>query len=703
MSTRAPWRVRGRAGLLPAALVALSRLLLVIVLLLPLFSNGVCAALPPVDLTELSLEDLMDIRVTSTSRRPQSVAESAAAVFVITQEDIRRSGVTSIPEALRMVPGVEVARIDGNKWAVSVRGFNGRFANKLLVMMDGRSVYTPLFSGVLWDAQDTVLEDIERIEVVRGPGASLWGANAVNGVINIVTKRARDTQGGLFVAGGGTEEQGFSTLRYGGQFEDDAFYRAYVKYFNRDSQEFIDDGDAADDWQVGRAGFRMDWEPDDSPDAITVQGDIYRGVVGTTGRQFSLTTPFSQTVNTDDDIFGANLLTRWTHDFDDGSDMALQVYYDLVSGDELGIQLREQTFDVDFQHHFLIGDRNDIIWGLGYRLVDADFDDSFTVSLNDDHRTDHLVSAFVQDEIALVEDELRLTLGSKFEYNTYTDFEIQPTARLLWTPDEQQSIWLAASRATRTPSQAEDSAELNTVLGPTDAANPFPNPFVLSVLGDTDLSSEDVLSFELGYRVQPTSDFSLDVAAFYNIYDNLSSVETESFVITPSPGFPDFFCLFIPLPGCLITGNSRFDNLGSAESYGVEVATDWRPESWWRLQGAYTYLHMDIDHGGAGGFTVHSEGRDPTHQLSLRSSFDLGEDWELDFWGRYVSELPERGVDSYFTFDMRLGWRPVDGVELAIVGQNLVSSDQLEFTPELIDTTPTEVQRAVYGKVTVNF
>jgi iron complex outermembrane receptor protein len=682
--------VWGRAGLVPAALVALSRLSLVVVVLLPLFSNGVCAALPPVDLTELSLEALMNIRVTSTSRRPQSVAESAAAVFVITQEDIRRSGVTSIPEALRMVPGVQVARIDGNKWAISVRGFNGRFANKLLVMMDGRSVYTPLFSGVLWDAQDTVLEDIERIEVVRGPGASLWGANAVNGVINIVTKRARDTQGGLFVAGGGTEEQGFSTLRYGGAFDRDAFYRAYVKYFNRDSQEFIDDGHAEDDWQVGRAGFRMDWEPDDAPDAITLQGDIYRGVVGTTGRQFSLTMPFSQTVDTDDDIFGANLLGRWTHDFEDGSDMALQVYYDLVSGDELGIRLREQTFDVDFQHHFLVGDRNDIIWGLGYRLVNADFDDSFTVSLDDDHRTDHLVSAFVQDEITLAEDELRLTLGSKFEYNTYTGFEIQPTARLLWTPDAQQSVWLAASRAARTPSQAEDSIVLNSVVSPLPPPlPPLPVPLQISVLGNEGQRSEDVLAFELGYRVRPDESLSLDVTAFYNIYDHLATVE-------PLPGFTIFPCP--PQPFCVL-GEAQFDNLGSGESYGIEAAADWRLEPWWRVQAAYTYLHLDLD----GDFTVHAEGRDPTHQLSLRSSFNLGEDWELDFWGRYVSELPERGVDSYFTFDLRLGWRPVDGVELAIVGQNLVSSDQLEFTPELVDTTPTEVQRAVYGKVTVNF
>jgi iron complex outermembrane receptor protein len=665
------------------------------VVLLQVSSNDVHAALPSVDLTELSLEDLMNIRVTSTSRRPQSVAESAAAVFVITQEDIRRSGVTSIPEALRMVPGVQVAHIDANKWAISARGFNGRFANKLLVMIDGRSVYTPLFSGVLWDAQDTVLEDIDRIEVVRGPGASLWGANAVNGVINIVTKRARETQGGLFVAGGGTEEQGFTTLRYGGQFDADSFYRAYVKYFNRDSYEFMGGGDAHDDWQVGRAGFRFDWEPV-GPDALTLQGDIYRGVVGTTGRQFSLTPPLSQTVNTDDDIFGANILGRWTHDFDDGSDMALQVYYDLVSGDELGITLREQTFDVDFQHHFRVGERNDIIWGLGYRLVAAEFDDSFTVGLSDDHRTDHLVSTFVQDEITLVEDELRLTLGSKFEHNSYTGFEIQPTGRLLWTPDDRQSVWLAASRATRTPSQAEDSFDLNSVLPP-PLPPPFPPlPFAtqLTVLGNPDQQSEVVAAFELGYRIRPDRDLSLDIAAFYNIYDRLASVEPifADFVACPTPPF--FLCFL---------GQSQLDNHGSAESYGVEVAADWRLESWWRVQGAYTYLHLDVDHDEPNGLTVHTDGRDPSHQLSLRSSFDLGEDWELDVWGRYVSELPERGVDGYFTFDMRLGWRPADGIELAIVGQNLADSEHLEFTPELIDTTPTEVPRSVYGKVTVSF
>lgn len=694
MSTRAPWCERGRAGLFPAALVSLSRVILVVVLLLSVFSNGVYAALPPVDLTDLSLEELMNLRVTSTARRPQTVAESPAAVFVITQDDIRRSGVTSIPEALRMVPGIEVARIDGNKWAISARGFNGRFANKLLVMIDGRSVYTPLTSGVLWDAQDTVLEDIDRIEVVRGPGASLWGANAVNGVINIVTKQARDTQGGLFVAGGGTEEQGFTTLRYGGKFDDDTHYRAYMKYFNRDSQHAIDGGDAADDWQVGRSGFRVDWQPE-GPDNLTVQGDMYRGVVGTTGTVFSLGPQLQQVINTDDDIFGANLLSRWTHRFEDGSDMALQVYYDVAQAQELGVDVEENTVDFDFQHHFTFRNDHDVVWGVGYRLIDGQFDGTFTTDFSESHRTDHLASAFLQDEIALVPDELHLTLGSKFEYSSFTGVEIQPTARLAWTPDDRQTVWTAISRAVRTPSQSAESISINSVLPPGDPNNPLPIPLQVAVLGNAGLVSEHVTALELGYRVRPANELSLDFSSFYNRYEDLLSVETSgplTFVPCASP--PLFVCA---------VGTTRFDNLGSATSWGFEASADWRATTWWRLQGAYSFLHMDVDHNGAAGFTVHAEGRDPSHVVSLRSSFDIAEDWEFDLWGRYVSALPERNVEDYFTFDARLGWRPLDGLEFALVGQNLFDDHHLEFTPELINTTPTEIERAVYGKVTVTF
>ena len=688
MCSWAPLRGRGRAGSKPAARSAFARGLMATVLLLPFCMGHAQAALPPVDLTSLSLEDLMNVKVTSVSRRPQSLAETAAAVFVITQDDIRRSGATSIPEALRMVPGIEVARIDGNKWAITARGFNGRFANKLLVMIDGRSVYTPLFSGVFWDAQDTVLEDIDRIEVVRGPGASLWGANAVNGVINIVTKRARDTQGALVVAGGGTEEQGFTSLRYGGKANDDTYYRGYVKYFNRDSQEFIDGSNAADDWQVGRAGFRVDWEPD-GPDAVTVQGDIYRGVVGTTGSVHSLAPPFAETVNRDDDMFGANLLTRWTRRFADGSDMALQVYYDLTSGDELGTSIAEHTFDVDFQHHFQPDDRNDIVWGVGYRLYAARFDGTFDVSFSDDHRTDYLANAFIQDDITIVPDELRVTLGSKLEYNSFTGLEIEPTARAIWTPDDRQSVWAAVSRATRTPSQTTDAISLNSVVPPGDPGNPFPLPVLVSIAGNSGETSEDLVSFELGYRIRPTDDFSVDIAGFYDLYDNLVTVETVGASL--QPGF--------------VLVNEQFDNLGCARTYGVEASADWRVAPWWRLQGAYTFLHLDVDRASSSNDPLieQTDGRDPVHQVSLRSSFDIGDDWEFDLWPRFVSSLPERNVDSYFTFDARLGWRPMDGVELAVVGQNLFDSRHLEFTPELINTTPTEIQRAVYGKVTVTF
>jgi len=688
MCSWAPLRGRGRAGSKPAARSAFARGLMATVLLLPFCMGHAQAALPPVDLTSLSLEDLMNVKVTSVSRRPQSLAETAAAVFVITQDDIRRSGATSIPEALRMVPGIEVARIDGNKWAITARGFNGRFANKLLVMIDGRSVYTPLFSGVFWDAQDTVLEDIDRIEVVRGPGASLWGANAVNGVINIVTKRARATQGALVVAGGGTEEQGFTSLRYGGKANDDTYYRGYVKYFNRDSQEFIDGSNAADDWQVGRAGFRVDWEPD-GPDAVTVQGDIYRGVVGTTGSVHSLAPPFAETVNRDDDMFGANLLTRWTRRFADGSDMALQVYYDLTSGDELGTSIAEHTFDVDFQHHFQPDDRNDIVWGVGYRLYAARFDGTFDVSFSDDHRTDYLANAFIQDDITIVPDELRVTLGSKLEYNSFTGVEIEPTARAIWTPDDRQSVWAAVSRATRTPSQTTDAISLNSVVPPGDPGNPFPLPVLVSIAGNSGETSEDLVSFELGYRIRPTDDFSVDIAGFYDLYDNLVTVETVGASL--QPGF--------------VLVNEQFDNLGCARTYGVEASADWRVAPWWRLQGAYTFLHLDVDRASSSNDPLieQTDGRDPVHQVSLRSSFDIGDDWEFDLWPRFVSSLPERNVDSYFTFDARLGWRPMDGVELAVVGQNLFDSRHLEFTPELINTTPTEIQRAVYGKVTVTF
>ena len=362
------------------------------------------------ELIELSIEDLVKVKVTSVSKKPQKILEAPAAIFVITQEDIRRSGAVSIPEVLRMVPGLEVAKIDSNKWAVTSRGFNGRFANKLLVLIDGRTVYTPLFSGVYWDMKDTLLNDIDRIEIIRGPGAALWGANAVNGVINIITKEAKDTHGTMVIAGTGTEEQGFGAIRYGGMIGQDTHYRVYAKYFNRDGAVHVSGEDAADSWDVFRTGFRMDSAMSDK-DRLTLQGDVYNGRTGETviTKSFDPTDP--ATFDQENDIAGANLLGRWKHSISDTSNIALQVYYDYTDRSSAILEQRHDTFDIDFQHNFGLDQDHQIVWGLGYRFIRDDISNTFYSSWNPDNRDIDLLSAFVQDDITLVDKKVKLTLG----------------------------------------------------------------------------------------------------------------------------------------------------------------------------------------------------------------------------------------------------------------------------------------------------
>jgi len=647
----------------------------------------------PADLTELSLEDLMNIEITSVAKKAQKLSEAAAAIFVITQEDIRRSGVTSIPEALRMVPGLQVARIDANKWAITSRGFNGRFSNKLLVLMDGRTVYTPLFSGVYWDMRDTLLEDVDRIEVIRGPGAALWGANAVNGVINIITKRSEDTQGGLVVAGAGTEERGFGAVRYGGKLGQDAYCRVYAKYFNRDSAVFASGEDASDEWDVSRAGFRMDWQGA-GPDALTLQGDLYDGETGETVITKSLDPSEPPTFDEDNDISGANLLGRWRHTISDTSEMALQVYYDRTERNGVILDQIHDTLDIDFQHQFTLGQRHEIVWGLGYRFVSDDISNTFYGSWDPHSRDDDLYSGFVQDDITLIKDRLRLTLGSKFEHNDYTGSEIQPNARLMWSPHEGHSIWTAVSRAVRTPSRTEHDGRLNiTVLPPGSLLPVFPGHVVVGVVGDGDYDSEELLAYELGYRVQPTERLSVDIATFYNDYSNLRTLE-------PGDPFPELS----PLPPHLAF-LSRADNRMEGETYGVEVAADWRPLDWWGLKATYTYLQIQLDVDRDSGDTISesAEGESPHQQVSLRSSMDMMQDLALDCWVRYMDDLPSQNMDSYITLDVRLGWKVRENVELSVVGQNLLDDRHPEYEPEFVDTIPTEVQRSVYGKVTWQF
>ena len=665
---------------------------LICVLLLVSLTTTVWAGELPVDLTELSLEELMNIEITSVSKKEEKLFEAAAAVCVITGEDIRRSGVTSIPEALRMVPGMEVAHIDANKWAISSRGFNDLFANKLLVLIDGRSVYTPLFSGVFWEAQDVLLEDVERIEVIRGPGAALWGANAVNGIINILTKRAQDTQGGMVSLGVGSEERGFSSVRYGGRLGNDGYYRIYTKVFDRDNFVYASGEEAADGWKVLQGGFRIDWEGSNH-NSLTLQGDVYDGEVGQTYKIIdSLEPPFERTFDFVVPIAGGNVLGRWEHVFSDASDLTLQLYYDRTEREDAAIAGYLHKFDVDLQHRFGSGERQEVVWGLGYRFMRDEIKGSFLMSVHPESRDYDLFSAFAQDEIALVEDRLRLTLGSKFEHNDYTGFEIQPNARLLWTPHRRHTIWGAVSRAVRTPSRVEDGMRVVREVLPSGVVSPdVPTAFV--VLGSRDFESEELLAFELGYRVRPTDRLFLDVATFYNVYDKFLTIEPGTpFLETSSP--PEHFV--VPF---------TVDNRMEAETYGVELEGDLRMLDRWRLRVRYAYLQMQMHLHRNSGYTSGEEweGVSPRHQFSLCSSMDLPGNLGLDLGARYVDDLPDIDMESYLSFDIRVGWNVMENLEVSAVGQNLFNTHHPEFRAPHTPPLPTEVERGVYGAMRWRF
>lgn len=643
------------------------------------------------DVTAMSMEDLMNMQVTSVSKRSQKMADAAAAVFVITQDDIRRSGATSIPEALRMVPGIQVARIDENKWAIASRGFNGRFDNKLLVLIDGRSVYTPLFSGVYWNFQDVMLEDVDRIEVIRGPGATLWGANAVDGVINIITKSAKSTQSALLNAGGGSEERGSTNVRYGGKINQDAYYRVYGKYFNIGPSVYPgSDLVANDNWDAWHGGFRTDWSPS-GPNSWTLQGDIQRSKFAENLSIPSLAAPFTSTFPNQGSFDGGNILGRWNHSFAT-SNMSLQMYYDhtrLI--DDSLFSDRENIFDIDFQHSFHPGSNHEVVWGVGYRAIHDSNDSSFTVSISPNQLTLNQFSAFAQDEISFADRRLRLTLGSKLEHNDFTGFEVEPNARLLWNLSKNQSVWTAVSRAVRTPAITEEGLQLNSaVIPPGGPGNPTPLPAVVAITGNHGFASEDLLAYELGYRMQVSNSFSADIATFYNQYSHLRTAE---------PGTPSIEGS--PIPTNIVIPFSAANNMGGG-TYGGEIFGDWRVLPKWRLLGSYSYLQMSLrkDANSLDPLPDNPAGSSPHNQVYLRSSLDLGRHFEHDFIVRHVGSLPGLNIPSYNSFDMHLSWSAPSGVVFSVGSQNLFNNRHLEFIPDFINTAPTEVTRSIYGQIT---
>lgn len=638
-------------------------------------------------LAGLSLEELMRVPITSVSKHTEEWFRSAAALDVVTGEDIRRSGARHLGDALRGSPGLAVARQDSHTWAISPRGFTSELASKTLVLMDGRSVYTPLNGGVYWDAQDTMLEDLDRIEIIRGPGGSLWGANAVNGVINVLTKSARDTQGTLVNAGGGSLEEAFGSVRHGGQLGEHAWYRVYTKYSQRDDFDLPGGGAAGDAWYKSQGGFRIDWDSSDV-DTLTFQGDYYQGQEHQTRTVATATAPFAATANYNDRFAGGNLLSRWTRQLEDGAELRVQAYYDRTERESLIPEEIRDTVDFEAQHRFDLGTWNQFTWGVGYRWNADQMKTNFALFFNDPDRSFDVYSAFVQDQIRVVEDRLALTLGMKVEHNDFTGVEVQPSARLAWTPGDRHTVWAAVSRAVRTPTRAEDDVYV---------VRPAPGPSYLGTFGSSSFDSETVLAYELGGRARITEWLTLDAAVFLNDYDQLTSVEPLAGAPPPlPPGTPPLFPLYAA-------------NTLTGESYGAELAAHFQLNDWWRLRGSYTWLRLQLHDGGTGLFPVEAvqEGNEAEHRAVVRSQMDLPWNLQFDVAVHYVDNLPSsvpgRAVPSYVGVDVRLAWRPRENIEFSIVAQDLLDPRHPEFVPISNPAPAAEVPRSVYGAVTFRF
>jgi iron complex outermembrane receptor protein len=621
-------------------------------------------------LKKLSVEELLNIEVTSVSKRPQRLSEAAAAIRVITGDDIGRSGASSFPEALRLADNLIVTQGTSASWSVSARGFNAAVSNKLLVLIDGRSVYTPLFSGVIWNMQDYLLDDIDRIEVISGPGGTLWGANAVNGVINITSKDARDTQGLYAEMGGGIESQDFIGVRYGGTLAPNVYFRVYGKYFDRAAEVLSDGSSARDSWNRTQGGFRIDTDATER-DKLTFQGDVYTG---------------NTNVSSDarGEASGGNVLGRWTHTVSDDADTTLQVYYDRThlgapfpaSGPIPAGTLTDDldTYDVDFQNRLRWGERHQLIWGLGYRFTHDALENAPTVAFLP-ARLDHdLFNAFVQDEIKLHE-KVFFTIGTKLEHNDYTGYELEPSGRLQWNVTSKHMLWAAVSRAVRMPARYDrDLFEPNPVNG-------------VFLNGNSSFRSETVVAYELGFRGQLAQAVSGSLSAFYNDYEHVRSLG-----LTPVTFLPVFF-----------------QNNLLADTYGLELSADYQASDWWRLHAGYTLLEEDVRvaPGEVDLFNALNETADPKQQVFVRSSMDLPRETQLDVAFRWIDTVhnnagPTPGtVPSYADVDIRVAWHATKNLEISIVGQNLLHDHHPEAG--FPDPTREEIARSVYGKLALRF
>ena len=636
---------------------------------------------PAPDFSALDIDELARVRITSVSRRPEPVARAAAAVTVISREDLRRSGATTLPDMLRAVPGLHAARVGARDWAVSARGFNSQLSNKVLVIVDGRTVYSPIFGGVFWDALAIPLDEVDRIEVIRGPGATLWGANAVNGVINIITRAAAESDGGRIAASTGTRMPIRGSVRYGNTFAEGAAYRVYAGGRDREPAMLADGTDAADDWRFGQAGFRIDGAP--GAGRWTIQGDLYDGTGDTELQLPSGSPPFVIRQRDRLEVHGGNLLGRWTRTLGESSELGLQLTYDygFRRQDELYGTLRSNVLDVDLHHRLPGPGRTDLLWGIGYRLKQDEVSGAGPISFTPPRRSTHLATGFLQGEVP-IGDRVALTAGSKIDHNSFTGIEIQPNVRLLWVPGTRHSFWGSVSRAVRTPTRTEsDAMAIAAVPG---------EPVEQRLVGSLDTESEALIAYEAGYRTDPGRGVSLDLAVFYNDYDRLRTIE---------PGPPD-------ASGPRVVVPLRYANNAGGRTWGAEFDALFRPSPGWRLRLSYAYLQMRLeltDAAAEGASTEARPGFDPEHMAGIHSSMDLPGNFELDVVGRYVGALEGAGITDYVTARLRLGWRWQRRVELSAGAQDLFAPRRREFPTGVYVADDRYIERRAYVQAVWRF
>jgi iron complex outermembrane recepter protein len=632
-------------------------------LLLTAFSAPATAQLlasagdPLTQLSRMSLEELAKVEVTSVSKSAQSLDSAPASIYVITHEEILRSGVLSVPEALRLAPNLQVEQINSQEYQISARGFGSNlelqnFSNKILILIDGRSVYNPLFSGVAYDAQDVVMDDVDRIEVISGPGATLWGANAMNGVINIITRSAHDSQGALLRASAGDQENAL-TARYGGAFGDGDAYRVYAKAFDRGPSELEDGSSGGDRWHKVQGGFRVDLGDSGAAHRFTVQGD-YQDTTENVGALGDI--GFAQ----------YDLLGRWEHT---GASVStrLQLFFDGTERDQppSGVGFTLNTYDIDFQQSMSVGNRHRVVWGLGRRYNDYDITNTATLAFDPDHRTLELTNAFAQDTISLGS-EVKLTAGLKFEENSYSGWSTLPDLRISWAPQEDTLLWASAARAIRSPTPLDTDVQERA-----DGVSVF-------LAGDPDFRTEKVDAYELGYRSQPHPSISWSLSTFYDEFNDLRTIE-------PAPGG------FLPL---------RWGNLMEGNTYGFEVWGNWQVTRWWRLSPGFRSLHkrLRFSEGASQLLGVEQAGNDPTSRTTLKSSMDFGH-WTVDAMLRYVGKLPSPENPAYTDLGARVGWRMSDALEFSLNGLNLLDQRHSEYAVP----TAHEIRRSIYAEVRWTF